>query len=122
LETMLSSYHEEYKLATAKLKEWQEKPAQDSAVENIENYQQTVDSFKQQIKELQDNINANKMQQQAIAKMLQAYDGKTDKNKLLMFNSEHVLTPILKGLEGINAQGMKVMYHENTLETEMMLN
>ena len=113
---------EDLRLAQDKLKEWRSKPTEGLEPEEIANAAATIENFEDQIKQAQAAITDNEAQVKGIDKVVSNNGIQAENYKLIMFNASHILVPLFKGLQSINAQGIKFSSMANTVVAEFMLN
>lgn len=70
---------------------------------------------------IKDDIASYIEQKQDLAKLLDNYASNAKTYKLAMYNMDNVVSPLLKGLESINAQAITVRYGDKILETEFLV-
>jgi hypothetical protein len=118
----LALKQDEEKIVLGKIKEWKSHPKQEQSPEEAAVITATIDNLQQQLSDVRDDINTNQAQLAQVEQMLKSYELQAENAKLFMFNSKHVLVPILKGFETINTQGLRVMVNGRAIETELMFN
>jgi hypothetical protein len=60
-------------------------------------------------------------QKEDLARLLDNYALSAQLDKLTMYNMENVVSPVLKGLESIDAQAVTVRFGDKILETEFLV-
>ena len=112
----------EAKLAQAKLQELKNKPVVDVSVDDKAIMADSIQNLEREAQNLSDDIKTYKAQQEQLKGLLVSYQAQSDGAKLWMFNSQQAIVPILQGLETVNAQGLKMLMTDKTIETEWVLN
>jgi len=65
---------------------------------------------------------ANYIEQKSdLIRLLNNYALGAQSDKLTMYNMENVLSPVLKGLESIDAQAVTIRFDDKILETEFLV-
>lgn len=118
----LAAKKAELKLALKKLQELKAKPVDDLSVDDLTLLTGSIENLDQQAQELKEDIRTYVSRQDELEGLLASYEVQMDSAKLFMFNSQQVFVPILKGLETVNAQGLKIMVSGKVIETEFMFN
>ena len=80
----------------------------------IENLSREEDSIR-------DDIVNYKEQKEDLSRLLDDYASDARSAKLTMYNMENFVSPVLKGLESINAQAVTVRIGDKILETEFLV-
>jgi len=70
---------------------------------------------------IRDDIANYKEQKEDLSRLLDNYASGAQSAKLTMYNMENLLSPVLKGLESINAQAVTVRFGDKILETEFLV-
>ncbi|MBI3601614.1 MAG: DUF3352 domain-containing protein [Candidatus Omnitrophica bacterium] len=123
LQEAVVSKKEELVLAQNKLKELQSKVAaqQDPSEEERTERQANIDHLSQQVNVLQEDVDSYYHQQQQLQQTLINYQNQSQSAKLWLFNSDEVLMPFLRGLEGLHALGMQLRLGDTVSETEIFI-
>jgi len=121
LQTALAAKEVESKMAMERLARWQAKLVEGLSPDEQAAITGAVGNLQASAQELQDGAKTIVEQQKQLDEAVANYDTQADSAKLVMFNSQQVFMPILKGLEVIEAQGIKVLISNNVIETELMV-
>jgi hypothetical protein len=108
------------KMASTKLVELKEKPVSDPDEKEI--IDGTIEHLKQDIENLRDEIKTYTIHQKELDYMILHHEEQVESAKLMMFNSQQVIVPFLKGLETIQAQGTRVTVGPKAIEAEFLFN
>ena len=70
---------------------------------------------------IRDDIANYTEQKEDLSRLLDNYALGAQSAKLTMYNMENVVSPVLKGLESIDAQAVTVRFGDKILETEFLV-
>lgn len=121
LDTDLAAREVEMKMAMQKLGEWKAKPTAGLSADEQEVITGSIGNLERSAQSLQDDIKTVIARKKELAENLVNYEAQAQAAKLMMFNSQQVFVPVLKGLEVIKAQGLKVFISSKAIETELMV-
>ena len=80
-----------------------------------------IDNLSREEQSIRDDI-ANYIEQKAdLSRLLDNYALGAQSAKLTMYNMENFVSPVLKGLESIDAQAVTVRFGDKILETEFLV-
>ena len=80
-----------------------------------------IENLSREEKTIQEDIANYKEQKADLSHLLEKYALGAQSAKLTMYNMENVLSPVLKGLESIDAQAVTVRFGDKMLETEFLV-
>ncbi len=118
----LISQKQEIDLAKAKMKEWQEKPIEGLGPDELALNADTIKNFEAQIEQVQTVIKDNIAQVKEIDQAITKNASQVENYRKIMYNGSHVLAPLFKGFQSLNAGGIKFYTLPNTVAAEFMLN
>ncbi len=116
----LESTAKDLALAEKKLNEFKTKPLSDVSPEEASITQSSMANVQRDIDQMHGDIQTYKAQQAELNTILANEEVQAVSAKLLMFNAEHILLPVLKGMESLNALAVKVKVSDHALETELL--
>lgn len=122
LKSAIVSRQEDLRLAQDKFKQLQLKVT-DKNLSDQEQADETanLDRLEQENKLLEEDLASYQKQQQDLQQLLMNYQHQAESAKRWLFNSDEVVMPLLKSLEGVQALGMQLHLSDNTSEMEIFI-
>ena len=80
-----------------------------------------IENLSREENSIREDITNYKEQKEDLSRLLANYASGAQSAKLTMYNMENVLSPVLKGLESIDAQAVTVRFGNKILETEFLV-
>ena len=113
--------NEELLLAERKLSQLKLKPLKDLSDEESLFITGAIANLNREEEAIRNDIVTYKAQKEDLSQLLANYAMGAQVDKLTMFNMENVVSPLLRGLESIDAQAVTVRFGRKTLETEILV-
>jgi hypothetical protein len=117
----IADKNEELILAEKKLSQLKRKPLTDLSDEESVFITGAIANLNREEEAIRNDIVAYKAQKEDLYQLLANYAVGAQSDKLTMFNMDNVVSPLLKGLESIDAQAVTVRFGRKTLETEVLV-
>ena len=80
-----------------------------------------IDNLNREEENIRDDIATYIEQKEDLSRMLDNYALGAQSAKLTMYNMDNIVSPVLKGLESIDAQAVTVRFGDKILETEFLV-
>jgi len=121
LDEAIADKSAELALAQKKLTQLKNNSLANVSMEDPDIVNGAIDNLNREEATIRDDI-ANYMEQkQDLSRLLERYATGAQSAKLTMYNMDNVLSPVLKGLESIDAQAVTVRFGNKILETEFLV-
>ncbi len=121
LDEAIADKSAELVLAQKKIIQLKNASSSDKAIEDAAFINGSMENLSREEQSIRDDI-ANYVEQKVdLSRLLDNYALGAQSAKLTMYNMDNVLSPVLKGLESIDAQAVTVRFGDKTLETELLV-
>jgi hypothetical protein len=121
LDLAIADKSAELLLAQKKLTQLKKTSLADVAFEDPTMVSGAIENLSREEVVIKDDIANYTEQKQDLARLLDNYASNARSYKLAMYNMDNIVSPVLKGLESINAQAITVRYGDKILETEFLV-
>ena len=121
LDEAIADKRAELVLAQKKLIQLKETSLSDASLEDPVLVNGAIENLSREEDSIRDDIANYKEQKEDLSRLLDNYALGAQSAKLTMYNMENVVSPVLKGLESIDAQAVTVRFGDKILETEFLV-
>ncbi len=121
LDEAIADKSAELVLARKKLTELKNTSLVNAAVQDPDLVNGAIDNLSREEQSIRDDIANYTQQKQDLSRLLDNYATGAQSAKLTMYNMENLVSPVLKGLESIDAQAVTVRFGDKILETEFLV-
>jgi hypothetical protein len=121
LDEAIADKSAELVLAKKKLIQLKEASLSDVPLEDPALVNGAIENLSREEGFIRDDIANYKEQKEELSRLLDNYASGAQLAKLTMYNMENVVSPVLKGLESIDAQEVTVRFNDKILETEFLV-
>jgi hypothetical protein len=111
----------ELALAQKKLNQLKETSLSNVSLEDSTLVNGAIENLSREEDSIREDIVNYKEQKENLTSLLDNYALGAQAAKLAMYNMENVVSPVLKGLESIDAQAVTVRFSDKILETEFLV-
>jgi Protein of unknown function (DUF3352) len=121
LDEAIADKNAELALAHKKLTQLKSTSLSDLSLEDPALVSGTIENLSREEASIRDDIANYKEQKEDLSRLLDNYALGAQSAKLTMYNMESIVSPVLKGLESIDAQAVTVRFGDKILETEFLV-
>ncbi len=121
LDQAIADKSEELVLAQKKLTQLKETSLSNVSLEDPALVSGAIENLNREETSIRDDIANYKEQKKDLSRLLNNYALGAQSAKLTMYNMENLVSPVLKGLESIDAQAVTVRFGDKILETEFLV-
>jgi len=121
LDEAIADKSEELVLAQKKLIQLKSTPLSNASLEDTTLVKGAIENLSREEGSIRDDIVNYKEQKEDLSRLLESYALGAQAAKLTMYNMENLVSPVLKGLESIDAQAVRMRFNDKILETEFLV-
>ena len=121
LDEAIADKSAELVLARKKLIQLKKNSLLDVAFEDPSLVNGAIENLSREEESIQEDISKYTEQKEDLSRLLDNYALDAQSDKLIMYNMDNLVSPVLRGLESIDAQAVTVRFGDKILETEFLV-